>query len=135
VHEDRPVDHRRGRQSGIGRHARRPAENLDLHLQRARQGAYGRRPRIDVADVTTTTYYADDDPNPGKRGNVATIRNALNHPTSITDYNAHGQPLTIVDPNGLTTTLVYDERQRLRSRTAAESSPPTTTTMWGSSSR
>ena len=73
-------------------------------------------PRTDVADITRTTYYADNDPEPGKRGNVATIRNALDHLTSITAYNAHGQPLTIVDPNGLTTTLDYDERQRLKSR-------------------
>jgi YD repeat-containing protein len=73
-------------------------------------------PRIDVADVTTTTYYADDDPDPGKRGNVATIANALGQATSITAYNAHGQPLTIVDANGLTTNLGYDSRQRLTSR-------------------
>ena len=73
-------------------------------------------PRTDVADVVTTTYYSSTDPDPGKRGNVATIRNALGHLTSITAYNAHGQPLTIVDPNGLTTTLTYDLRQRLTSR-------------------
>ncbi len=73
-------------------------------------------PRIDVADITTTAYYADDDPDFGKRGNVATITNALGHVTSITAYNAHGQPLTIVDPNGLTTTLGYDPRHRLISR-------------------
>jgi YD repeat-containing protein len=66
--------------------------------------------------VTTYTYYADDDPDLGKRGNVATIRNAADHLTSITAYNAHGQPLTIVDPNGITTTLTYDARLRLRSR-------------------
>ena len=41
----------------------------------------------------------------------------MGHVTSITAYNAHGQPLTIVDPNGLTTTLTYDARQRLTSRT------------------
>jgi len=73
-------------------------------------------PRTDVADITTTIYYADDDPDTAKRGNVATITNALGHATSITAYNAHGQPLTIVDPNGLTTTLTYDARQRLASR-------------------
>jgi len=73
-------------------------------------------PRTDVADVTTTAYYADDDPDPGKRGNVATVTNALGHTTSITEYNAHGQPLTIVDPNGLTTSLSYDPRQRLKTR-------------------
>jgi YD repeat-containing protein len=73
-------------------------------------------PRTDVGDVTTYAYYANNDADPGKRSNVATITNALGHPTSITAYNAHGQPLTIVDPNGLTTNLDYDERQRLRSR-------------------
>jgi len=73
-------------------------------------------PRTDINDVTTYTYYANNDSDLGKRGNVATIANALGHVTSITAYNAHGQPLTIVDPNGLTTTLTYDERQRLKSR-------------------
>ena len=73
-------------------------------------------PRTDVSDVTTYTYYPNDDTDPGRRGNVATIRNALNQITDITSYNAHGQPLTIVDPNGLTTTLTYDARQRLTSR-------------------
>ncbi len=73
-------------------------------------------PRSDVADLTTYTYYANDDADPGKRGNVATIANALGHVTSITAYNAHGQPTTIVDANGLTTTLTYDPRLRLTSR-------------------
>src|SRR5262249_38077473 len=73
-------------------------------------------PRTDVADITTYTYYANTDPDLGKRGNVATIANALGHVTSITAYNAHGQPTTIVDANGLTTTLAYDARQRLTSR-------------------
>ena len=74
-------------------------------------------PRTDVADVTTHSYYANDDADPGKRGNLATITNAAGHVTEITAYNAHGQPTTIVDPNGLTTTLAYDLRQRLGSRT------------------
>src|SRR5204862_2937645 len=73
-------------------------------------------PRTDVNDVTTYTYYANTDADLGKRGNVATIANALGHVTSITAYNAHGQPLTIIDPNGLTTNLSYDSRQRLTSR-------------------
>ena len=41
----------------------------------------------------------------------------LGQVTQITAYNAHGRPLTLVDPNGLTTTLTYDARQRLTSRT------------------
>jgi YD repeat-containing protein len=74
-------------------------------------------PRTDVTDVTTYTYYANGDADLGKRGNLASVTNPAGHVTSITAYNAHGQPLTIVDPNGLTTTLAYDLRQRLTSRT------------------
>ena len=73
-------------------------------------------PRTDVADVTQYTYYANNDPDPGKRGNVASITNALGQVTQISSYNAHGQPLTIVDPNGLATNLSYDARLRLTSR-------------------
>lgn len=40
----------------------------------------------------------------------------IGHVTQITRYNAHGQPEELIDPNGLTTTLVYDVRQRLLSR-------------------
>jgi YD repeat-containing protein len=66
-------------------------------------------PRTDVSDATTYTYGTD--------GNVATITNAASHVTSITSYNTHGQPLTMVDPNGVSTTMIYDARQRLSSRT------------------
>jgi len=65
-------------------------------------------PRNDVSDITTRTY--------DTQGNVASITNAAGHVTNITAYNAHGQPRTIVDPNGMTTTLGYDARQRLTSR-------------------
>ncbi|HEY6721694.1 MAG TPA: hypothetical protein VI363_08665, partial [Burkholderiales bacterium] len=73
-------------------------------------------PRTDVSDVTLYAYYANNDADPGKRGNVAAITNALGHTTRILAHNAHGQPLFIVDPNGLATTLTYDARQRLTSR-------------------
>ncbi|MBT9522759.1 MAG: RHS repeat protein, partial [Dechloromonas sp.] len=73
-------------------------------------------PRTDVADVTTTTYYDAADPDLGKRGNVATITNALGQVTQITAYDLNGNPLTIIDPNGVITTLTYDLRQRLTSR-------------------
>src|SRR5688500_16086036 len=43
-------------------------------------------PRTDVADLTTYTYYANDDVDLGKRGNVATVTNAAGHSTSITAY-------------------------------------------------
>jgi YD repeat-containing protein len=78
-------------------------------------------PRTDAPDVTTYTYYANDATCPGAsaigcRGQVESIANASGHVTRITEYNAHGQPLTIVDPNGLNTALTYDQRQRLTSR-------------------
>lgn len=73
-------------------------------------------PRTDVSDLTTYTYYASNDADLGKRGNLATVTDALGHVTSITSYNANGRPLTIVDPNGLTTTLTYDARGRMTSR-------------------
>jgi YD repeat-containing protein len=78
-------------------------------------------PRTDVSDVTTYAYYANDAACSGAsaigcRGQVATITNALGHVTNITEYNAHGQPLSITDPNGVTTIVAYDARQRLTSR-------------------
>lgn len=75
-------------------------------------------PRSDVADITTYTYHPADDPDAARRGNLATIRNAAGHLTSFTGYNPHGQPTTIVDPNGMTIELGYDDRQRLVSRDA-----------------
>jgi YD repeat-containing protein len=79
-------------------------------------------PRTDVADVTTYTYHANNATCSGAstvgcRGQVETITNAASHVTTISTYNAHGQPLSITDPNGLVTTLAYDTRLRLTSRT------------------
>ena len=67
--------------------------------------------------VTTYAYYADTDPDPGKRGNVATITNPLGHVTQISAYDAGARPQTLIDPNGLITNLTYDARGRLKSRT------------------
>lgn len=72
-------------------------------------------PRTDVSDVTTYTYYSCA--TGYQCGQIETITNALGHVTTYNTYNAHGQPLTITDPNGLVTTLTYDARQRLTSRT------------------
>ena len=76
-------------------------------------------PRTDVADVTTYAYYAADgagSPPAWRRGDLWKVTNALGQVTEITAYNAHGQPTQIIDPNGLTTTLSYDARRRLTSR-------------------
>jgi YD repeat-containing protein len=79
-------------------------------------------PRTDVADVTTYTYYANNASCAGAspigcRGQVRTVQNALGHVSTVAEYNAHGQPLRVIDPNGLVTRLTYDARQRLTSRT------------------
>ena len=68
--------------------------------------------------TTTYTYHPTNDVNIGKRGNIATIVNAANHLTQITDYNAHGQPTRTVDPNGLVTVLTYDALTRLKTSTS-----------------
>lgn len=71
-------------------------------------------PRTDVSDVTTYTYYTCT--TGSQCGQVATVTNALSQVTTYNTYNLHGQPLTITDPNGVVTTLTYDTRQRLASR-------------------
>lgn len=68
--------------------------------------------------ITRYSYHPDNDPNLGKRGNVASITNAANHVQFITDYNAQGQPTRIVDANGVVTVLAYDSRLRLTNHTS-----------------
>lgn len=67
-------------------------------------------PRTDAADITIYEYDA--------QGNRPTTTNALGHVTRITEHDAHGRPLTLIDPNGLVTELRYDARGRLRTRDA-----------------
>jgi len=74
-------------------------------------------PRTDVSDVTTYAYYTC---NTGYQcGQLQSVTNAAGQVTTFNTYNAHGQPLTITNPNGVVTTLSYDARQRLLSRQTA----------------
>ena len=66
-------------------------------------------PRTDAPDLTQ--YYYDT------QGNLTSVINALNQTTRILAYDPHGHPLLIQDPNGLITSLAYDLRGRLVSRT------------------
>ena len=71
-------------------------------------------PRTDLNSTTTYTYYTCTTGT--QCGELETSTDALGHVTTFNTYNAHGQPLTITDPNGVVTTLTYDLRQRLLSR-------------------
>lgn len=83
-------------------------------------------PRTDVSDVTTYTYY---NCTTGYHcGQLHTIANAAGHITTYNTYNEHGQPLTLTDANDVVTTLTYDLRQRLISRTVG--SEATTFEYW-----
>ncbi len=66
-------------------------------------------PRTDVTAKTTFGYNG--------KGVVSSITDALGHETQITNHTGGGLPLTIVDPNGVTTTLAYDKRFNLHTRT------------------
>lgn len=77
-------------------------------------------PRLDMADMTTTDYYAPDencvgDPL-GCRGQVKQVTNALGHITTVNEYDANGRVLRTTDPNGLVTTFSYSPRGWLTSR-------------------
>jgi YD repeat-containing protein len=65
-------------------------------------------PRKDVTATTSYTYLFT--------GNLHTVSNPLGQVTTFSNYTGSGYPQTIVDPNGLTTTLTYDARNRLLSQ-------------------
>jgi len=71
-------------------------------------------PRTDLNSTTTYAYYTCT--TGFQCGQVQSITDALGHITTFNTYNAHGQPLTVTDLNGVVTTLTYDLRQRLTSR-------------------
>ena len=74
-------------------------------------------PRTDVNSTTTYAYYNCMSGMPC--GQVNTVTDAVGHVWTYNTYNAYGQPLTITDPNGVLTTITYDTRQRLTSRSTA----------------
>jgi RHS repeat-associated protein len=76
-------------------------------------------PRTDVTAITNYGYGAD--------GALTSITDALTHATNITQHTGGGRPLTIVDANSVTTTLVYDGRQRLTSSAVTTSGGTLTT--------
>ncbi len=68
-------------------------------------------PRTNVNDVTTYDYNA--------QGNLIRVTNALNHQVNITQFDANGLPLALVDANNAAITLGYEPRQWLKTITIA----------------
>jgi RHS repeat-associated protein len=71
-------------------------------------------PRTDLNSTTSYAYYSCT--TGSQCGQVQTRTDAAGQVTTFNTYNAYGQPLTITDPNGTVTTLIYDARQRVTSR-------------------
>ena len=58
---------------------------------------------------------------------IQSITDQLGHVTTITAWNALGQPISLTDPNGIITTLAYDGDGRLKSVTNGAPGPTATT--------
>ncbi|HWM66559.1 MAG TPA: DUF6531 domain-containing protein, partial [Steroidobacteraceae bacterium] len=71
-------------------------------------------PRTDLNDVTPYAYYTCSTGN--ECGQLQSVTDAAGNVTTYAAYNAHGQPVIVTDANGVTTTLMYDDRQHLVSR-------------------
>lgn len=73
-------------------------------------------PRTDVADVITNVYYPVHDSVPGPlRGRLAATRNAAGQITRFESYDAFGNVLRLVDPNGVVNESTYDAFGRVTS--------------------
>lgn len=71
-------------------------------------------------NVTTFTWDAS--------GALTGVSNALTQATSVTSHTGGGRPLTVVDPNGVTTTLTYNARNWPLTQTVATAAGNRTTT-------
>ena len=77
-------------------------------------------PRTDVVAKTQFGY--------DSTGALTGITDALGHITQITSHTGGGLPLTVIDPNHITTTLTYDGRLNLNTSTVHSGSSNLTTT-------
>lgn len=71
-----------------------------------------------LGNTTTYTYYQDTTAD-HTIGDLSTVTNALEQVVSYVKYNAAGQWLEMVDPNTITTTRTFDQRQKLTSVSTA----------------
>ena len=76
-------------------------------------------PRTDINDLTGFNY--------NTQGNLVSITNAAGHPTLLSNYDAHGHVGRIVDPNGVTTDILYYPRGWLKQVTVTDGALTETT--------
>lgn len=74
-------------------------------------------PRTDVADITRITYFPDNDPCIGCRGQPKTLTDALGQVTNYNAYNDDGRLTRATDPGGMVTFAQFDLRGRVLSTT------------------
>jgi YD repeat-containing protein len=77
-------------------------------------------PRTDVSDVTTFDYHPSSDsmtPPRWNKGDLKSIKNALGHVTTFSQFDEHGNVLTSADANAIITQYGYDELGRIETRT------------------
>ncbi|MCC7155820.1 MAG: RHS repeat protein, partial [Bryobacterales bacterium] len=79
-----------------------------------------RGPRTALNQLKSFTYDGS--------GTLIQTTDALGHQIRVTQHTGGGLPLTIVDANGLTTELTYDDRLRLKTSTITLAGGPRTTT-------
>ena len=74
-------------------------------------------PRADVNDTLTLAYYPNDPSQGNNRAQLHTVTDALSQTTTYEDYTPLGKPGTITDSTGLITTLTYNFRGDVLTRT------------------
>lgn len=70
-------------------------------------------PRTDATDVAAYQYYESSTASYSV-GDLQSVTRG-GQTWTVSSYNAHGQPLTVVDPNGLSNAIGYDARGRMTS--------------------
>jgi RHS repeat-associated protein len=76
-------------------------------------------PRTEIVQRTSFAYDTSN--------SLSSITDALGHITRLTNYNGSGLPSIMIDPNNVVTSLTYDVRNRLLTRTVFAASGNATT--------
>lgn len=100
------------------------ATDSEIHTTNYTYNDYGQLvftdgPREGVNDTTSLSYYLNDPSETNNRGYLHTVSNALGHTTTYSNYNPLGLAESIIDPNGIETTIQYNLRGQVTSRSTA----------------